>query len=152
MIRIALDTNILVYNVGIVRHADDIPKTAAVRALFRGLRGRSDVIVPVQALGELYRVLTRAGEARPDARAVVLGSTDGLTVADSTSSGFLSAMDLATDHKLQIWDALILNTAAEAGCAMLLSEDMGEGFTWRGTTIVNPLADHPDERLTRVLA
>ncbi len=41
--------------------------------------------------------------------------------------------------KISIWDAIVLATAAEAGCRMLLSEDMQHGFTWSGVTIVNPL-------------
>jgi predicted nucleic acid-binding protein len=35
---------------------------------------------------------------------------------------------------------LILAVTAEAGCRVLLSEDMHEGFTWRGVTVVNPFA------------
>ena len=35
--------------------------------------------------------------------------------------------------------------AAEAGCRLLLSEDMHDGFTGRGVTITNPFASsrHP---------
>lgn len=40
---------------------------------------------------------------------------------------------------------MILSAAAEAGCRLLLSEDMQSGFTWAGTTIVDPFAaeTHP---------
>jgi predicted nucleic acid-binding protein len=72
--------------------------------------------------------------------------------ADSTTSAFLSALDLAATHKLQFWDALILNAAAEAGCALLLSEDMASGFVWRGTVVIDPFVSSLDERLTRFLA
>ena len=30
--------------------------------------------------------------------------------------------------------------AAEVGCRLLLSEDMQDGFSWRGVTVVNPFA------------
>ena len=152
MIRVGIDTNILVYVAGAARHDDDLPKVTACRRVFQRLRGRAVVVVPVQVQGELYRVLTRHGIARDRARDIVLGLTHGLLAADSTSDGLLSALDLATTHKLQIWDALILNAAAEAGCSVLLSEDMSEGFMWRGTVIVNPLAATPDERFTHLLA
>jgi predicted nucleic acid-binding protein len=52
-------------------------------------------------------------------------------------------MDLMLDHGLAVWDAIILATAAEAGCRVLLSEDMQDGFTWGGVTIVNPFASPP---------
>ena len=35
---------------------------------------------------------------------------------------------------------MILNAAADAGCALLLSEDMRPGFAWRGVTVANPFA------------
>jgi predicted nucleic acid-binding protein len=35
---------------------------------------------------------------------------------------------LAADKGLQFWDALILATAADADCLLLLSEDFQEGF------------------------
>lgn len=57
----------------------------------------------------------------------------------------MSAFALAADHNLQVWDALILSTAASAGCRVLLSEGMQHGFVWRGCTIVNPFIEpmHP---------
>ena len=33
--------------------------------------------------------------------------------------------------------------AADAGCRLLLSEDLQDGFTWRGVTVVDPFADKP---------
>jgi predicted nucleic acid-binding protein len=52
----------------------------------------------------------------------------------------LAAADLATDHQLGIWDAVILSAASQAGCRLLLSEDLEEGFTWAGVTVVNPFS------------
>ena len=64
---------------------------------------------------------------------------------------FRAAIDLATDHSLQIWDALIINVAAEAGCTLLLSEDIQPGFAWRGVTVANPFADPLEPTLARAL-
>jgi predicted nucleic acid-binding protein len=57
----------------------------------------------------------------------------------------LEAIDLAADHRIGIWDSVIISVAAETGCRVLLSEDMQDGFTWRGVTVVNPFAEqrHP---------
>ena len=63
----------------------------------------------------------------------------------------MAALDLAVLTQLQVWDALIVNTAADAGCAVLLTEDMQDGFRWRRLTIVNPLADQASDRLAVLL-
>ena len=57
----------------------------------------------------------------------------------------VNAMDLASDHDLTIWESVVLAASAEAECRLLLSEDLQEGFTWRGVTMINPWAPklHP---------
>ena len=57
----------------------------------------------------------------------------------------IAATDLAALHQISIWDSVILAAAADAGCRLLLSEDMQDGFTWNGVTIANPFASslHP---------
>lgn len=42
----------------------------------------------------------------------------------------MTAADLAADHHFGIWDAVILSTASQTGCRLLLSEDLQDGFTW----------------------
>ena len=64
----------------------------------------------------------------------------------------LAATDLVTDHQLNIWDAVILSAAAEAGCRFLLSEDLQDGFTWNGVTVSNPFADSPHPLLRALLS
>ena len=152
MSRVAFDTNVLAYVAGVDRHPDDAAKIDTSRTLLRQLRGRASLIAPIQVLGELYVVLNRAGASRDEARETVLRMKQAFGTADSNSSAFLSALDLASAHKMQLWDALILNAAAEAGCALLLSEDMASGFAWRGTIVINPFAASIDERLGRLTA
>lgn len=152
MNRVAFDTNVLAYIAGVERHVDDAAKIDGSRTLLRRLRGQASLVAPMQALGELYVVLTRSGATRDEAREAVLRMAQTFGTADSARSAFLSAFDLAAAHKLQFWDALILNAAADAGCTLLLSEDMATGFAWRGTVVVDPFAVAPDERLTRLLA
>jgi len=74
------------------------------------------------------------------ARDAIMSWADSFEVADSSWSSFQSTIDLAIDHGLQIWDALIMAVAAENHCRLLLSEDLQNGFTWRGLTVVNPFA------------
>ena len=134
--RIALDTNILAYAEGV----GDKARCKMARMLLEQLPVES-ILLPAQTLGELYRVLTgKARRKAVPARNAILGWADSFEVADSTWTAFQSAFDLAADHDLQIWDALILSVAAENRCRMLLSEDLHDGFTWRGVTVLNPFA------------
>lgn len=140
--RVALDTNILAYAEGI----GDKTRCKAARVLIERLPVES-VILPAQALGELHRVLTaKAKRKAAPVRAAILDWADSFAVADSTWTAFQSALDLACDHQLQIWDALILSVSAENRCRLLLSEDMQDGFTWRGVTVLNPFTS-PDQPL-----
>ena len=63
----------------------------------------------------------------------------------------LAAADLATHHQLSTWDSVILSAAAESGCRLLLTEDMQEGFTWKGVTVTNPFATSKHELLAALL-
>jgi len=65
---------------------------------------------------------------------------DSFPVIETSPAVLFAATDLATEHQLSIWDAVILSAAAEAGCRLLLSEDLQDGFTWRGVTVTNPFA------------
>lgn len=76
---------------------------------------------------------------------------DANRIVDTTEETVMRAIDLVVDHRLAIWDAVILAAAAEAGCRMLLSEDMHAGFSWTGVTIVNPFDPRPHPLLAQLL-
>lgn len=139
--KIALDTNVLAYAEG-VNGAEMRDK--ALDLIGRLPRGA--IVVPVQALGELFHVLVRKAKRRPEqARAAVLSWLDAFSPGETTVPAIIGSTDLAHDHGLSIWDSVILSVSAEAGCRLLLSEDLQEGFTWRGVTVSNPFAEplHP---------
>jgi predicted nucleic acid-binding protein len=152
-VKVALDTNVLAYAEG--------TNGAAMRATAIDLVERlpqESVVIVAQTLGELFNVLVRKVKRRPDrARAAVLTWCDAYPVVETSAAVVVSAADLAADHGLVIWDSLVVSAAAEAGCRLLLSEDLQDGFTWRGVTVANPFAaslhpllaalltPHPDE-------
>lgn len=132
--RVALDTNILVYAEGL-NGEDRKQRAHAALTSFAA----DELMVPAQALAELFTVLTRKARwPAAKARAAVLTWHDACLVADTTSSVLLEAMDLAAMHQYSLWDAIMLAAAAQAGCRVLLSEDMQDGFIWRGVEIRNP--------------
>jgi predicted nucleic acid-binding protein len=140
-LRLALDTDILAYAEG----QGDSTRCRAARDLV-GRLPEDSVIVPTQVLGELYRVMNGKGRMEAAAcKAAVQAWADAFEVADSTWSSMQAALDLSCDHDLQIWDALIVSVAAEQHCRLLLSEDLQNGLTWRGVSIVNPFLhqSHP---------
>jgi hypothetical protein len=46
----------------------------------------------------------------------------------------------------------MISAAAEGGCRLLLSEDLQDGFSWRGVTIANPFAAEQHPLLVALLA
>lgn len=133
-VRVALDTNLLAYAEGV--NGQDRKDTA-----LQTLRdvAEHELLVPAQALGELFVVLTRKAKREPaEARSAVLGWSDSFGLIDTTPAVIIEAMELAATHRLGFWDSVMLAGAAQAGCRELLSENMQDGFTWRGVTVRNP--------------
>ncbi|GAA5232976.1 PIN domain-containing protein [Verticiella sediminum] len=146
--RVALDTNVLAYAEGI----NDAQKRALALDLLRRI-APDRVMLPVQVLGELFNVLVRkGGRSRAEARSALLSWGDTFPVFGTSPEVLLAATDLATDHHLSVWDAIVLAATSHAGCRLLLSEDLQEGFTWGGVTVANPFAVSRHALLEAVLA
>jgi predicted nucleic acid-binding protein len=132
--RTFIDTNVLLY-------ADD-PRDPAKhqRALIlikQHLSLRSGV-VSLQVLQEYF--VNATGKLKLDAdlakrRVEVFAK---FQVAEPTVADVLSAIDIHRLHSLSFWDSLILQCAKQAGCRVLLSEDMQHGQVIDGVRIVNP--------------
>jgi predicted nucleic acid-binding protein len=137
--RFSLDTNLLVYAIDSKagsRHeiAREIIQAAA----------RCDCCLTLQSVSEFYSAVTRK-RILPLHEAVAQAG-DWLElfpcVAASTSS-VRSALADAAAGRASYWDALLVATAREAGCAVLLSEDMGDGTAFAGLQVHNPFSS-PD--------
>lgn len=139
--KVALDTNVLACAVGV----NDALRQDRANAVIDVIDA-ADIVVSSQVAGELYNVLVRkTGRSQEAAAAVVRDWIEILTFTVHAPDTFAAALNLASEHDLQIWDALILCTAQQAGCRLLLSEDMQDGFVYRGVTVANPFAErlHP---------
>jgi predicted nucleic acid-binding protein len=133
---VAIDTNVLIYAEGA---NEGTMRIEANRWLERV--PRADMVIPLQVLGEFYSVLTRrSGFAPMKARAAVSSWSDQVFLQVTSLEVALAAIDLSSAHQLNFWDAVVVAAAAEANCQLLLSEDMHNGFVWRGVTVVNPFA------------
>jgi predicted nucleic acid-binding protein len=128
-----LDTNVLIYTV-----ADDDPRSARAEELL-ALGG----VLSVQILNEFVSVARRkismswsdVTEAL-DAFRVLCPSPLPITMEMHEA-----ALKIAKKHGYNIYDALVVAAALEAGCATLYSEDLHDGQMIDGQlTIRNPFA------------
>ncbi|POR46227.1 PIN domain-containing protein [Bosea psychrotolerans] len=144
---VALDTNILVYAAGL----NDGLRFKAADAIRIAL-GPDRTLIATQVLGEFFNVLVgKFRQERSFARRACELWMQSATIRAPEANSFARAFELATEQHFQIWDALILVTAAEAGCRILVSEDMQHGFVHRGVTVVNPFAEPPHPLLADAL-
>jgi predicted nucleic acid-binding protein len=130
------DTNVLIFAVG-----QDDPRSAQAEELLA-----SGGVVSVQILNEFASVARRkilmswsdVTEAL-DAFRVLCPSPLPITVEMHQA-----ALKIAEKHGYNIYDALVVSAALEAGCATLYSEDLHDGQTIDGQlTIRNPFAGSP---------
>jgi predicted nucleic acid-binding protein len=133
-VRLAFDTNILVYAEGLDGEAMQDRASAAIETALG-----ETVLLPIQVAAELYSVLVRKGRWQPSAaRAAVWRWVHIWRTVATDETILAAATGLVAEHHVGFWDAVVLATAAEADCQVLYSEDFQSGFTWRGVTVVNP--------------
>jgi len=146
-VRVALDTNVLAYAEGVNGAARKVDALGLIQRLPAGA-----ALLPVQALGELFQLLVRKANRTPaKARAAILGWRDAFPLIETSETVIVGAAELAASHRFSLWDGVILASAAESGCRLLLSEDLQEGFTWNGVTVTNPFGVSPHPLLTDLL-
>ena len=134
--RVFLDTNVVAYRF------DDAD--LAKQSVARGLEGRfpdTTFVLSTQVLLELASVLTRKlSPPRPlDLVASIIAQLAPFA-SPTDAQLVLRALDTAARHQLSVWDAMIVEAAAEAGCAQLWTEDLSAGAVLRGVEVVNPFS------------
>lgn len=139
-----LDTNVLVYAVDTAAgpRRETAQQTIELALQHGGCR------LTLQAISEFYAAATRKG-MMPSADAAAQGSDwlDLFPAPLSASAGAVRvALAAAAARRLSYWDALLVATAAEGGCAAVLSEDMADGAVIEGIRVVNPFG--PGGRLS----
>ena len=138
---IAFDTNILAYAAGLRQTDADEAKVRMAGLLVDDAMANEAVALPVQTCLELHNLLVRKRRyTRAQAERVVEEYSDSTRVIATDFDLMRIAFALAEAHDLQTYDAVILAAAASAGCEVLYSEDMQDGFEWGGVTVINPFA------------
>jgi predicted nucleic acid-binding protein len=146
MIRIALDSNILIY-------AELEPESdKGTRSADLILRAARNGVIPAQVLGEYLRFIQRRV---PDAfegaiRQASLYQAAFLT-PPTTDAIINRASALAHAHRVQLWDCVVCTAATQAGAKVLLTEDMQDGRILDGLRLINPFAVSNTEAIEALL-
>jgi predicted nucleic acid-binding protein len=132
--RFTLDSNLLVYSV-------DLDAGARHEAAFSIVDKApdADCWLTLQSLSEFYAAVTRKRIMPPVAAAAQV--EDWLAFFRSvavTASAIRTALANAVAGRASYWDALLVATAAESGCTLILTEDMADGRRLGAVEIHNP--------------
>ena len=137
-VRVFVDTNVLVY----LFDADAPTKQERAREVVSELARNSSLVVSSQVLSELYVTVTRklAHPLDPAAALRALADLAVFPVVAIDAALVQRAAVRAVSEQIAYWDALILDAAVEAGAGTVYSEDLQQGRTYQGVTVVDPFA------------
>ena len=128
------DTNVLVY-----ADDDDAPsKQRLARDLVYAHRRGGTGVVSLQVLQEYFVTVTQKLKLDPRTARRKVELLSEFDVAAPQVADILAAIDLHRLHGFSFWDALVLRTAQQSGCRVLLSEDFQEGREIDGIQVLNP--------------
>ena len=132
-----VDTNVLVY----LFDGDSPDKQAKARRILEANANR--IVLSTQVLGEFYVTVTRK-LARPLAPGPAAEAVNGLCAfpVRPLAAGLVrAAVRRSASSRLSYWDALIVESAMEAGAVVLLTEDLQDGRTFDALRVVNPFTN-----------
>ena len=133
-VRSFLDTNVLVYTDD---KASPSKQGCAIDLLAQHMRERTGV-VSLQVLQEYFVTATRKLHVDPGLARRKVELFSDFDIASPDLTDILAAVDLNRLHKISFWDALVIRSAKQSGCKLLLSEDMQPMREIEGLRIVNP--------------
>jgi len=131
-----VDTNILVY-----AHDDSAgAKRDQARALVEQLWESRDGCLSVQVLQEFFVIVTRkiAKPLGADTAKEIIADLSRWHMHVPAADGVLGAIGIHQRTGISVWDAMIVRSAAEMGCAVLYSEDLNAGQEYSGVLAENP--------------
>jgi predicted nucleic acid-binding protein len=131
-----LDTNILVY----AFDQANPKKQQRAWEILDGQVFQDSPTISTQVIQEFYVTVVRKLKVPLDeekAYAACLQLAD-FPVVQITTDLVLSAVRFSQTHQLSYWDALIIEAAKSAGCTVLVTEDLQDGYAVDGLKIQNP--------------
>ncbi len=119
-----IDTNILVY----AYDTSEGTKHEVLKSILRQVWETGGGIVCLQNLMEFFVVITRKVENPIDiieAKTIVedILKSDNWKVIDRDENTFLSAIDIVSEHKVHLWDAVIVSCMKENEITEIVTEN-----------------------------
>jgi predicted nucleic acid-binding protein len=131
-----VDTNVLLY-----AHDDSAgAKQDQARALVGRLWESRDGCLSVQVLQEFFVNVTRkiAKPLSVETATEIVADYSRWYLHVPAADDVLAAISIHQRTELSFWDAMIVRSAAEIGCAVLYSEDLNDGQEYSGVHVENP--------------
>ncbi len=128
------DTNVLVYCTDTT--APD--KQARARELVARSAAAGDAVLSTQVLIELFNILTRKQKMPLATAQALIQAYTAWPVVDSNVALVSAAIEKSIQHKLSIWDAMVIEAALRTEAQTLYTEDLQHGQRFGALTVVNP--------------
>lgn len=137
----AIDTNVLVY---FVDEYEPSKQAEATELLDRLAEEETETAVLWQVAVEFLSCLRRwENEGRIDRRTTRehVNRLEATFPCVMPSRSLLRpSLELSSRYSLSHWDSLLLAACADAGVSTLFSEDLDDGMTYDGVTVINPFS------------
>jgi predicted nucleic acid-binding protein len=134
-----VDTNVLIY----AYDSNAGKKCARARWLIDSLWQARTGCVSIQVFQEFYSAAT--GKVRNildhQTAADIIAELSKWKVHNPDVKDVLSAIQIHQRYNISFWDAMIVNSAAKLGCAVLWSENLNDGQLYEGVKVVNPFSE-----------
>jgi predicted nucleic acid-binding protein len=134
-----VDTNILIYAYDATAGVKHEQAKTLIAELWESRLG----CLSIQVLQEFYVTVARK-VARPlagDVAAEVVADLAAWRVHAPIVEDVNQAIAIHRRYAISFWDAMIIRSAAQLGCATLWSEDLNAGQVYEGVRVGNPFAE-----------
>lgn len=128
------DTNVLVY----CTDTTTPDKQARARDLVARSGAAGNAVLSTQVLIELFNILTRKQKMPLATAQALIQAYTAWPVVDSDVALVSGAIEKSIQHKLSIWDAMVIEAALRTEAQTLYTEDLQHGQRFGTLTVVNP--------------
>ncbi len=133
-VRSFFDTNVLVYSDD---KASPLKQRRALDLIAEHRRAGTGVLSS-QVLQEYFVTVTKKLHVDPRIARRKVELLAEFDIVTPSVDDILAAIDIHRLHNFSFWDALILQSAKQAGCSVVLTEDMQGDREIQGLRIINP--------------
>ena len=132
-----VDTSVLIY----AHDVDAKAKHDIAKSVLRELWSERTGVLSMQVLQEFYVNVTRKiAKPVPKDQARLIVNSYAMWCVETTPAEIAAAFRIEDESRIGFWDALIVASAAKAGTARILSEDLNPRQRIAGIRVENPFA------------